>query len=94
MRTSLAAVLVVSLFVFLMWTQQAYAEDEYVGAYNYTDDAYYDAYEASNNTAAFDGGYGSTINTSADSYPVGDVPDVGEGVPVGYVDQDGNYHSY
>lgn len=55
---------------------------EYVGAYNYSG-AYEQAHETAQDTAYFDGGDGSTINTSvSQEYPLGDVPEVGEGVPV------------
>ncbi|MDD5633847.1 MAG: hypothetical protein PHW46_01055 [Candidatus Omnitrophica bacterium] len=54
-----------------------------------------DAYGTYDDTAYFDGGDGSTIDTSpsAGSYS-SDVPDVGESAPVGYYDENGNYHSY
>jgi len=42
-------------------------------------------------TSCFDGGPGSTSNTTYDSSS--DVPDVGPSGPVGYYDKDMNYHS-
>ena len=102
MKKSLSGIFIVFAFVLitsfaLCGVESGYAwddSDEYEDAYNYSG-AYNDAYQTSQNTAAFDGGSGSTINTSvSQSYPVGDVPDVGEGRAYGYQDQDGNYHSY
>ena len=54
--------------------------------------AYDDATGTASDTAYFDGGSGSTINTSASTES--SVPDVGPSGPVGYYDQDGEYHSY
>lgn len=61
----------------------------------FAEDAYEDLQGTYEDTSYFDGGPGSTINTSP-SYesPVSDVPDVGEGVAVGYVDDSGDYHDY
>ena len=89
-------IFLVAVLFLLALASGVHAEDsDYVGGYNYSDDAYYDAYQTSQNTSAFDGGPGSTINTGvSQTYPYGDVPDVGECGPVGYYDEDGNYHSY
>ena len=57
----------------------------------YDDSAYGDAQGTASDTAYFDGGSGSTINTST-TYS-SSVPEV-QGQPIGYQDQDGNYHSY
>jgi len=43
-------------------------------------------------TENFDGGPGSTINTTVDTSS--DVPDVGPSGAVGYYDEDMEYHSY
>ncbi len=55
--------------------------DEYAGAYHY-DDAHNQARETATDSSAFDGGSGSTSNTSTSYYPVGDVPDIGPSGPV------------
>jgi len=49
-----------------------------------------------NDTNVWDGGTGSTLSTadSSTDYDTQSVPDVGPSGPVGYYDQDGNYHSY
>ena len=59
--------------------------------------AWDDAQSTYEDTSTFDGGSGSTINTSPSSYDSGDyssVPDIGDAGPVGYYDENGNYHSY
>lgn len=65
----------------LVLTGLAYDQSAFAGAYDDLDDVYQD-------TSAFDGGPGSTINTSPAAYDSDrgydpySVPDVGEGVPV------------
>jgi hypothetical protein len=44
-------------------------------------------------TENFDGGSGSTINTDVDTSS-SSVPDVGPSGPVGYYDENMEYHSY
>ncbi|MDD5085250.1 MAG: hypothetical protein PHE61_04305 [Candidatus Omnitrophica bacterium] len=94
MKTKLASLLLFFMFFLAVCPLIALAEssDEYTGAYNYSG-SYDEARETSSNSSAFDGGSGSTYNTSSSSYPVGDVPDVGDSGPVGYYDESGNYHS-
>ena len=46
------------------------------------------------NTENFDGGSGSTINTEVDTSSSSNVPDVGPSGPVGYYDENMEYHSY
>lgn len=94
MKAKLAGLLLVFAFFLAVCPLVALAEssDDYVGAYNYSG-SYDEARQASSDSSTFDGGYGSTSNTSSSSYPVGDVPDVGESGPVGYYDENGDYHS-
>lgn len=66
-----------AMFLSLCLIGSVHAND-YIGAYNYPADAG----DVARDTSAFDGGSGSTSNTSAQSYPVGDVPDVGPSGPV------------
>jgi len=58
------------------------AEDS--GAYGQLD-------EVADNSAAFDGGEGSASNTG--TYDTSSVPDVGASGPVGYYDENMDYHS-
>lgn len=49
-------------------------------------------YASSWDTENFDGGPGSTINTTVDTSS--SVPDIGDAGPVGYYDENMEYHSY
>lgn len=71
--------LMLMLLVALSGTVLAGAWDDAVGTYE--------------DTSYFDGGSGSTINTYG-SYSSYDVPDIEDAGPIGYQDEDGNYHSY
>ncbi len=55
-------------------------------------DAYSQAQDVAADPSNYDGGSGSTLNTASTDYPT-DVPDVGPSGPVGYYDENGDYHS-
>lgn len=83
---ALASLIIFGLIAFIspalaLAEDEIVGSDEYAGAYNYSG-AYEDAKDTATDSSAFDGGDGSTLNTSAESYPLGDVPDIGESGPV------------
>lgn len=75
-------VMVIASFTLLpaVYAEDVVGSDEYEGAYYYGE-----AYDQARQWAD---------ESDAKYTPVGDVPEVGEGQAVGYVDDEGNYHSY
>ena len=70
------ALLLVALFLLSI----GFCEASFAGAYDDLEDTY-------EHTSAFDGGSGSTINTSPSAYDSGSsVPDIGPSGPVDYSD--------
>ncbi len=75
----LAIIAAVLMFVGTLCPQIAFAYDDLDGVIA--------------DTAYFDGGNGSTLNEPVQNTS-SSVPDIGPSGPVGYVDQNGDYHSY